>query len=209
MKSKHFLMVLITIVLVSGCSQSNKKSSNTTTVTEYSFPKQPSRPAEEGFTWKKVSGAELEFWAQQNESIQVGISETLPGAFIERIENGSPIAMRLAIQIFDIKNGNIEDVIEQLKLYNNWQEADSCKFHQIESNRPGVERYVLMPTGKALKKFKEPETQEPICTTCGDWGMGNSGSRYFEIHNRNRNKALFIEIGQEAPLFDEKSITIK
>lgn len=209
MKTKYLLMVLTGMILVSGCNPNNKKSSNNTTTTEYSFPEQPSRPAEEGFTWEKVSGAGLEFWAQRNKSIQVGISETLPGAFIESIETDSPVAMRLAIQVFDIKDGNIEDVIEQLKLYNNWNEADSCKFHKVESNRSGVERYVLMPTGKALEEFKELGTQEPICTTCGDWGMGNSGTRYFEIHERNKNKALFIEIGQEAPLFDEKSITIK
>ena len=33
-----------------------------------------------------------------------------------------------------------------------------------------------------------------------------SGSRYFEIHENHPDKAVFVEIGQDAPLFDENSI---
>lgn len=47
---------------------------------------------------------------------------------------------------------------------------------------------------------------EPVPAPCNGWGVGNSGQRYFEIHNSNPDKAIFIEIGQDAPLFDENSI---
>lgn len=202
-------IVFIATALLSGCNPKDKQAENTSETGAPSFPEKPARQAEEGFIWEKVSGAGLEFWAQRSDSIQVGTSETLPGAFIEWIRDGHPVATRLVMQVFELKNGKIEDVIEQLKVYNDWNEADSCQFQPIESNRPGVERYVLMPTGKALEEFKELGTREPICTTCGSWGMGNSGTRYFEIHANSPHKALFVEIGQEAPLFDEQSIMIK
>lgn len=38
--------------------------------------------------------------------------------------------------------------------------------------------------------------------------MGNSGMRYFEIFSDKPNKAVFVEIGQETPMFDEKSIQL-
>lgn len=48
---------------------------------------------------------------------------------------------------------------------------------------------------------------EPVPAPCNGWGVGNSGKRYFEIHDSNPDKAIFIEIGQDAPLFDENSIS--
>jgi hypothetical protein len=178
-------------------------------VREVSLAEKPSRNPHFGFEWEKVSGAGIEFWAQKNEVLHIGISETLPGAFVERIENGKPIAISLVIQVFEIKNQKIEDVLEFIQDQDDWDINELCAFEKIESSRQGVERYVLRPTGKALQEFKERSSIEPITHTCGLWGMGNSGIRYFEIHQNNRNKALFLEIGQEAPLFDEETIIVK
>jgi hypothetical protein len=93
--------------------------------------------------------------------------------------------------------------------FEDWDEEELCAFEKIESSRARVDRYELRPTGKALREYKEKAAIEPITTTCGSWGMGNSGVRYFEIHQSNPKKALFIEIGQEAPLFDENTIIVK
>jgi hypothetical protein len=203
------IILLCPWLLMVFCCQRTEKKLQENSNDELELSEKPSREPYQGLSWEKVSGAGIEFWAQKSEDLQVGISETLPGAFIEKIENGQPVAIGLAIQVFDLKNGEIEDVLEYLKDFEDWDEEELCAFEKIESSRDGVARYVLRPTGKALREYKEKSASEPITTTCGSWGMGNSGIRYFEIHQSNPKKALFIEIGQEAPLFDENSIIVR
>ncbi|SMD43398.1 hypothetical protein SAMN00777080_1990 [Aquiflexum balticum DSM 16537] len=205
---KEMGLMCLLLFFFFGCQNTERKQSSNFD-RELFLDEMPSREPYHGLKWEKVSGAGIEFWAQKNEELQVGISETLPGAFIEKIENGQPVAIGLAIQVFDLKNGEIEDVLEYLKDFEDWDEEELCAFEKIESPRKGVDRYVLRPTGKALQEYEEKAANEPITTTCGSWGMGNSGIRYFEIHQSNPKKALFIEIGQEAPLFDENSIIVR
>lgn len=44
--------------------------------------------------------------------------------------------------------------------------------------------------------------------TCHGWGVGNSGARYFEVFHTHPQKAVFVEVGQDMPLFDEQSIQL-
>ena len=64
----------------------------------------------------------------------------------------------------------------------------------------------MVPDGDYATEVKAQMQSEPGPAPCNGWGVGNSGQRYFEIHNSNPDKAIFIEIGQDAPLFDENSI---
>lgn len=50
--------------------------------------------------------------------------------------------------------------------------------------------------------------EEPVPSTCSGWGVGNSGMRYFEVQDSHPDRAVFVEIGQDAPLFDESSICL-
>jgi hypothetical protein len=169
----------------------------------------PLREPYAGMSWEIVSGAGMEFWAQQSPDLRVGISETLPGAFVERMENGQPVALERVIQVFLLPSQKIEDLLPILAADEGWSKAEGCSFETIASNRAGVDRYELRPTGKARQAYEKRAAVEPITHTCAGWGMGNSGIRYFEIHQSNPDKALFLEIGQEAPLFDENSIRLK
>lgn len=198
------LIVLLTSIMW-GCQNSTKSKNETSNEQAELQLREPY----EGFVWEKVSGAGIEFWAQRSDSMQVGISETLPGAFIEKIENGQPVAIEDAIQIFELKNQKIEDVLEFLKGYEAWDENATCEFQKVESGREGVDRYVLKPTGKALEEFEKQSKDEPVLSTCAGFGVGNSGTRYFEIHKSNPNRAIFVEFGQEKPLFDENTIVVK
>lgn len=208
MKLAHIYVAIFFFSLY-GC---NYKSSSPSLIPF--FPEEPSREAYEGFTWEKISGAGLQFWAQQNPSIRVVTDDTLPGAYIEYTGDDERIYSRPVIQVFSLKNGKIEELLNQLKYiqrqdeYSIWDDNDSCTFKSIPSNREGVERYILTPAGKAEKELQALGQQEPICTTCGGWGIWNSGMRYFERHASCPDQVLFIEIGQEAPLFDEQSIVI-
>lgn len=204
----QFILALYFIVFTSHCYPS-KKESHVDLIHTPTLAASPSRNPHHGFEWEKVSGAWIEFWAQKNETYQVAISETLPGAMVEMLVDGEPVAIGLAIQVFHLKNQKIEDVLEFLQEDENWDEAEQCEFRLIESNREGVERYVLQPSGAALETYQLRASQEPINFVCSIWGMANSGIRYFEIHKSNPSIALFLEIGQEAPLFDEQTIIVK
>ena len=200
------IFLLLNFVLIS-CKSVN--TTNNFSTVKANLNHKPKREAYAGFVWEKVSGAGIEFWAQRSKDISVGISETLPGAFIEKQVDGSPVALGLVIQVFHLKNQKIEDVFEVLQDDENWKQSDKCVFHKIACNRKGVTRYELRPSGESLAAYQKQTEEGPVSHTCAIWGSGNSGIRYFEIHESNKNKAIFVEVGQEAPLFDEESIVVK
>lgn len=179
-----------------------KKTTDNGTV---EFPSEPSRPAYEGFHWERVEGAGLKFWAQSNGNLRVVTDQELPGAFTER-DGGS---RQLVIRVFPLKNRRIEDVLELLSATPGWNAGETGRFEEWTCNqRPSVKRYILVPTGEYGEKYREQSQSEPIPSTCNGWGVGNSGMRYFEIHAGHPDKAIFVEIGQDAPLFDEQSIVL-
>lgn len=173
----------------------NKETRNTTDI--------PSRKAYEGFIWKKISGAGLSLWVQENDNIQLIPDESLPGILMIRKKDN--ISHRL-IQVFKLPNHDINDVIKTLEKTSNWDKQQTCQFKEIQSGRKKVKRFIMVPDGEYAEKIKKQMKSEPIPAPCNGWGVGNSGSRYFEIHEDHPDKAIFIEIGQDAPLFDENSI---
>lgn len=199
MKIQHIVSFLL-IAMAVACR--NGKQTETYPV----FPEEPSRTAYEGFTWEKISGAGIQLWAQRNPNIHIVLDEGSQCAFVER--GGEQPSRWMVIKVFTLKDKNIDDVLRQLQQSPEWDMSQTCAFEEGKSNRKGVKRYNLVPTGDYAKKIQELSSQEPIPTTCNGWGMGNSGIRYFEIHDSHPDKAIFLEIGQDAPLFDEQSIIL-
>lgn len=190
----------LAMAATTGCRSDNRGESIP------QFPDQPTRKAHEGFQWETVSGAGLKFWAQYNPQIRMVTDDSIPGAQIEW--SGQKESRHTVIRLFPLKNGKIEDLFDMLYETPEWSDTINCSFQERESDRPGVKRYVLTPVGEYAEKIKRIGASEPIPSTCGGWGVGNSGTRYFEIHANRPDIALFLEIGQEAPLFDEESIVV-
>jgi hypothetical protein len=74
-----------------ACNPSSKKQAGDSDIqTELSevFPENPSREGYEGFQWQTVTGAGLRLWAQCNENLRIVTDASIPGARIERMENG-------------------------------------------------------------------------------------------------------------------------
>lgn len=157
----------------------------------------------EGFEWGEVNGADLTLRAQHNENIRLIADSEVPGIVMAREGDACPNTL---IRIFDLKNGAIEDVIDVLRTEGGWDASQTCRFEQMKSQRRGVRRYVMVPDGDYKLRIDEAMKTEPVPATCNGWGIGNSGMRWFEIHDDMPGKALFMEIGQEAPLFDEESV---
>lgn len=164
----------------------------------------PSRQAYEGFTWKELSGAGLTLWAQENEDIRLIADSSLPGIVMVRKGDKTP---RKLIQIFNLPNKEINDVFKTLEKADSWDKKQTGKFEEVNSRRDGVRRYVMIPDGSYAAEVEMQMKSEPVPAPCNGWGVGNSGKRYFEIYDSNPDKAIFIEIGQDAPLFDENSIS--
>jgi len=65
--------------------------------------------------------------------------------------------------------------------------------------------HVLGPTDpKALAPTAEGEIPDPLC---GPYGVSTHGVKYFVTDLRWPDRAIFVEEGQERPLFDPTSIT--
>lgn len=165
----------------------------------------PPRKAYEGFEWTELAGAGLRLKAQRNATIRLMADPSIPGIVMVRDGDDAP---RVLIRVFDLKNNDINDVKGTLEKSERWDSSQTCKFKQIRSDRDGVRRYALTPDGEYARQVEALMAKEPVPQTCSGWGMGNSGSRYFEIHDAHPDKALFVEIGQDAPLFDENSIEL-
>lgn len=202
--------------LATGCHvfSSQDSSSNATSSQNITETAPPNAPLYEGFHWEKIQGAGLRLTAQSNDQIHVVTDASLPGARIERTFQGQKQRSEAIIRIFPLTGSDISSLIPQLKAEPRsetaepWDETATCAFVETESHRPGVSRYELCLTGEAAQELQKRGQYEPIPSTCGGWGTGNSGIRYFEIFDSHPDRAVFVEIGQEAPLFDPLSIEL-
>lgn len=187
------ILIIVTLLLC-GCRHNVEKSSN-----------QPSRAPYPGFHWEHVKGAGLDFWAQHSDDLKVVADNGLPGAILV---DSAGTRMEVVMQLFTLENRDIADVLRLIGKQSGSDECMKCKFEEIESGREGVGRYILKSDGAYAQAMDSIMRNEPVTSTCSGFGTGNSGMRYFEIHDSHPDKALFVEIGQEQPLFDEKSIVI-
>ena len=171
------------------------------------FPDKPSAEAQKGFRWEIVSGAGLKFWAQRDSHTCVVTDALLQGAVVEH-RDSTRHSRRQVIKVFPLKDEDIDNVLDLLRETPGWDESQTCKFKKEDCDRKGVTRYVLVPKGDYADKIEAQGKNEAIPSTCNGWGVGNSGTRYFEIYDNHPDKAVFVEIGQETPLFDPESIVL-
>ena len=168
---KRILIPLAGLCLLTACNPSSKKQAGDSDIqTELSkvFPENPSREGYEGFQWQTVTGAGLRLWAQCNENLRIVTDASIPGARIERMENGHKQTSDPVIQILDIPGKDIHSLIPFLQSHprifmdKNWADSLTCNFREVKSNRAGVTRYILEPTGKSAKKLADRSQHEPV-----------------------------------------------
>lgn len=202
MKLLNWLLPLVFCSCIS-CGY-NTKGSNTASGND-TVNVIPSRNPYDGFEWTEISGAGMKLMAQRSENIRLLVDPLLPGIVMVRNGDDAPHAL---IRIFQLKNKRIDDVIDILSNSADWDKSQTCRFEEVSSGRSGVRRYIMLPDGDYAEMIDSMKKQEPVPSTCNGWGTGNSGMRYFEIYDDAPDKAVFVEIGQDAPLFDENSIEL-
>lgn len=196
---KLLFLLLLPLCACTGNKKEAKSAETDTISTSYILSRKPY----DGFEWKELSGAGLKLWYQSGADIRLIADSSLPGIVMVRKGDASP---HKVIQVFDLPNRNINDVVEVLKKSEGWDAGQTSKFKEVKSGKEGVKRFLMIPDGDYALKVEAEMKTSPVPVTCNGWGVGNSGMRYFEIHDSNQGKAIFVEIGQDAPLFDENSI---
>ena len=163
-----------------------------------------------GFIWKDFSGAGLTLKVQENSSIK--FTSDSDNIYIKKYPDNKQPILSPVIKVFTIENNDINSLLSTLmpknefNIINSWYNLNNCEFIQIKQGNNAFQKYILKPKRDAKMEMDNLSSKEPIPYTCGGYGVGNSGTRYFVIFNDFQEKAIFVEIGKDMPLFDENSI---
>jgi len=74
----------------------------------------------------------------------------------------------------------------------------------------GAKRYTFVPNPAYARELKaKADPNEVGDPPCGDWGAAPDGIQYFEARPAGRARTvLFVRVGQDEPLFDEKTLRL-
>jgi hypothetical protein len=175
----------------------------------------PSRKPEKGCRWEKLTDAVvgLEVFAQRCDfgfrKIDFLFGEN--GLLIRYSDGGKPDPV---IEVLDLKDGESPEA-GVARLFSERTSrflASRCRIAPWRESRPpaGAVRFTFEPDaayGAELKRKADPnEVGDP---PCGDWGAAPDGIQYWEAQPASGSrKVLFVRVGQEAPLYDERTLRL-
>jgi hypothetical protein len=73
-----------------------------------------------------------------------------------------------------------------------------------------VKRFTFVPNAAYQKELDaKADPDEVPDSPCGEWGTAPDGIQYFETQPASgARKVLFVRVGQDEPLFDEKTLRL-
>jgi hypothetical protein len=176
----------------------------------------PSRAPVPGCKWEKLDNADvgLAAWAQRCDFGFRKIDLFWKGnaIMIRYSDGGEPSAL---IEVIDLDAG--ESIQAGIRRIFAAHTADTalvarCVLAPYTAQKPpaGSKRYTFVPDA-ALKKELDAKADpnEVPDPPCGDWGDAPDGIQYFEAQPASAaRKVLFVRVGQDEPLFDEKTLRL-
>ena len=176
----------------------------------------PSRPAIAGCKWEKLSDASvgLAAWAQRCDFGFRKIDLFWKGnaIMIRYSDGGEPSAL---VEVFDLNAGEpIEAGIKRIFAEHTDDKTlvTQCVLAPYTAEKPpaGVRRYTFVPNAALQKQLDaKADPNEVPDPPCGDWGDAPDGIQYFEAQPASgAHKVLFVRVGQDEPLFDEKTLRL-
>jgi hypothetical protein len=159
-------------------------------------------------SWHWSQGDRIGLWAEtcrfNGATWQVVWDDDL-AAFVTKNDE---IIMGIAVQAFTLSGGaSISTLSETLVEAGSLDVNNACIWQTI-ALRPApraIAFHVLTPKDQAaLSPAVSGDIPEPAC---GPYGASTHGVRYFMTDLRWRDLAIFVEEGQERPMFDPSSIT--
>jgi hypothetical protein len=177
----------------------------------------PSRPAEKGCTWEKLSDAKvgLAAWVQRCDfgfrKIDLRFSKS--SLAIHYSDGGE---LDPLVDVYELKLGETAEAgIE--RLYRERTEkavAGRCVLapyrDQYLKTPPGARRFTFVPDRAYDKELEAAGPPDGVPDPpCGDWGDAPDGIQYWEVQPAaGAGRILFVRVGQDSPLFDEQTLEI-
>lgn len=160
-------------------------------------------------TWHWKEGGRLGLWAESC-TFPTGQWEVVwneqAAAFILQVDGQ---AQQVVVQSWPYsKNGGAEILQDALIEAGQLSKTAACKFVPA-AIRPAPRTMVFFTLSpqdpNAMKPTSAGEVPDP---QCGPYGASTHGVRYFVTDLRWLDRAIFIDEGQERPLFDPRSLTV-
>jgi hypothetical protein len=172
----------------------------------------PSRPPVKGCKWEKASNGTLglEAWVQHCDYGFRKIDLFIKGSslFVHYSDGGAPDPVVDVLPL--LPNETAEAGMKRIFASHTAPKlARRCVLAPYPGDaRPGAKRYTFLPD-RAYKKELDAKADpnEVGDPPCGDWGDAPDGIQYFEVQGLVR-KVLFVRVGQDEPLFDERTLKI-
>lgn len=172
----------------------------------------PSRPPQKGCKWEKVTSAALGFeaWVERCDFGDRKIDFFVKGSSLfSRFSDGGapdPLIDILPLAAGETAEAGIKRIFAS---HTDKKLVKRCVLAPYPGDsRPGAKRYTFIPD-KAYKKELEAKSDpnEVGDPPCGDWGDAPDGIQYFETQP-GAHSVLFVRVGQDEPLFDEKTLRL-
>jgi hypothetical protein len=176
----------------------------------------PSRAPVEGCQWEKLTNADvgLDAWVQRCDFGFRKIDLFWKGSaiMIRYSDSGEPSEL---VEVFDLEAGeSIEAGIKRIFAAHTDDKAlvKQCVLAPYTAEKPptGVKRYTFVPNAALKKRLAaKADPNDVPDPPCGDWGDAPDGIQYFEAQPASgARKVLFVRVGQDEPLFDEKTLRL-
>ena len=175
----------------------------------------PSRAPVKGCAWEQRADATigLDAWVQRCDFGSRKIDFVFVGKSLAvRFSDGG--ASDPVVDVIDVADGETAQasIKRHFAAHTEPALAARCRLAPYRGTRQlaGVQRYTFVPNAayrKELRAQRDPnEVGDP---PCGDWGEAPDGIQYFEVRPANPvRKILFVRVGQDEPLFDEKTLRV-
>jgi hypothetical protein len=175
----------------------------------------PSRKPLKGCKWEKLSdpAAGLEVFVQRCDygfrKIDFLIEKN--ALLIRYSDGGKPDPV---VEVFDLKDGETPETgIPRLfaERTNKFLVA-RCRLAPYRDGKPpaGSKWFTFEPEpGYAAELRKKADPNEVGDPPCGDWGTAPDGIQYWEAQPASGvRKVLFVRVGQDTPLYDERTLRL-
>jgi hypothetical protein len=178
-------------------------------------PNAPSRAAMQGCAWEKLSdpGLGLEAWVQRCDlgfrKVDFFVQDA--SLMVRYSDGGDPDPV---VDVLELQAGEApEDGLRRLFAARTDRGlVRRCVLapYQEKDAPAGVKRFAFVPDAAYRKQLDaEASPDEVPEPPCGEWGTTPDGIQYFEVQPQSgARKVLFVRLGQDEPLFDEKTLRL-
>jgi hypothetical protein len=175
----------------------------------------PSRPAFKDCKWEKLVDAKvgLDAWVQRCDYGSRKIDFLFVGnsLAIRYSDAGSPDPL---VDVLELLPGETPEagVKRIFAAHTDKDVAKRCVLATYREAKPpaAAKYYTFVPNAAYAKELKaKADPNEVGDPPCGDWGDAPDGIQYFEVFPASKaGKVLFVRIGQDEPLFDERNLKL-